>query len=259
MIIFLYGPDAYRRVQKKKSIIAEFSKKHSPSGIRHFDFGEKQAAEKFCKISRIQSIFNPMSLAVLESVFEEATEDFSEMLKDISALPNLTVLLSETGPAPKAFSFLTRKPVLSEKFAVQSGDEWAGFIMRELRNKNLKLTKDALILLSEAYKGDSWRLVTELEKLQSLGKLLIERSDLDDLDIELNPSFWGLVQNFKNGRESVRLGALAAFDSRKDIPAKVFNILASMCPGRVREFACADKAIKSGKLGYEEALLDLAL
>ena len=45
-------------------------------------------------------------------------------------------------------------------------------------------------------------------------------------------------------------------------PAKIFNILAASSrnqPAEIKRFADYDVAVKSGKIDYEEALLDLCL
>ena len=68
MIIFLYGPDDYRRLQKKREILAEFKKKHSDLGVCIFDMtsGATDDLEEFL---RAQSIFENKKLAVIENLF----------------------------------------------------------------------------------------------------------------------------------------------------------------------------------------------
>ena len=47
MIIFLYGPDDYRREEKKRWYIAEFKKKYPKSTMGVFDFTEAKGLADF--------------------------------------------------------------------------------------------------------------------------------------------------------------------------------------------------------------------
>ena len=57
----------------------------------------------------------------------------------------------------------------------------------------------------------------------------------------------------------VRLTALETLLAMNDPAAKLFNILASQWKEKIPQFAKYDLAIKSGKLEYEEALVDLVI
>ena len=81
MIIFLYGPDDYRRSEKKRSIIAEFSKKRSEIGLGVFDLEEKTALEPLGEFLKTQSIFETAKLAVLENAFELDAPKLAKLLK----------------------------------------------------------------------------------------------------------------------------------------------------------------------------------
>ena len=62
MFIFLTGPDDYRRVQKKRSIIEEFRKKHSAFGLGVFDLEADGGMDAFLDVRKSQSIFERRSL-----------------------------------------------------------------------------------------------------------------------------------------------------------------------------------------------------
>jgi hypothetical protein len=62
------------------------------------------------------------------------------------------------------------------------------------------------------------------------------------------------------GKEvSGRLRALETLLAQSDPAAKIFNILASQWKEKTLQIADYDFAVKSGKLEYEEAVLDLVL
>jgi hypothetical protein len=128
--------------------------------------------------------------------------------------------------------------------------------------------------LATIYAGNSWALVTELEKLSALkaggaeahtagrtgsGAATIEKKDLDALDLEAAPDYWALLNGMKSFDVRTRLYALEKLFAINDPPPKIFNILAGQAGPKTPRMAEYDLAIKSGKLEYEEALLDLIL
>lgn len=259
MIIFLYGPDDYRREGKKRELIAGFEQKHSRIGIGHFDFRDEGAADRFEVFVKSQSMFSAMRLAVATQVLGNTADAFAHELKSLLKSKDLVVVLSERDEPRKIFSFLLRKPVVVQKFGLLRGAEWESFVRREAERRNLDLEGSACALLSDAYKGDSWRVATELEKARFLGKPHLDSGDLRRLDVELAPDFWPLLEGLKSQSRAVRLSSLERFFSIGEPAGKVFYILASQWLERAQAFASYDALIKSGRLDYEEALVDLAM
>ena len=68
MIILLYGPDDYRREQKRREIVAEFTKKHDALGVDFFNLQDDGAFDSLTAFLRNQSIFETKKLAVLSGV-----------------------------------------------------------------------------------------------------------------------------------------------------------------------------------------------
>jgi DNA polymerase III delta subunit len=265
MIIFLYGPDDYRRIQKKKEIIAEFGKKHSGLGLAVFDLEEEEGSpDKFVEFARNQSIFESAKLAVLENAFEMEAEKLAKFLKPLVAEKTTTILLCESGKPLKALAFLLEKPSLSQKFENLEGAGWMSFINGEAKKCGVKLAAAAAQFLGMVYQGSSWALVTELQKLSSFnagsgaGKT-IEKNDLDFLDLEAAPNYWALLNGLKNYDPRIRLSTLEKLFSINDPAPKIFNILAAQAGEKIPRMAEYDLAVKSGKLDYEEVLLDLAI
>ncbi len=270
MIIFLYGPDDYRRSEKKRSIIAEFSKKRLEIGVGIFDLEEKTALENLGEFLKTQSIFESAKLAVLENAFELDAPKLAKLLKPFIEEKNITVLVAEKDKPVKALAFLLEKPAISQKFDALAGAEWSAFIRAEAKKNGAELTPAAVQFLGAVYEGNTWGLVTELQKLAGLGTPReaaggstaagpIDKEDLDIFDLEVAPNYWGLINGLKNYEMKNRLYALETMLAANDPPAKIFNILASQWQEKTPHMAEYDLAVKSGKVDYEEALVDLLI
>lgn len=259
MIIFLYGPDDYRREQRKKYWIGEFKKKHSGLSVGYFDFASAEDIEDFKAFARSQSIFEKKKLAVLENVFSVDDKSVKQALEPLVAQKDTTVLLSEKKKPIKALDFLLKKAFKPEEFPHLESQGWQTLIRREAKKFGVGLSEDALRFLAEIYQGNTWGLVTELEKVSSLGKSVIEKRDLEELGLETVPNYWVMLNSLKSNRISVRLWALEKMFAQNEPPPKVFNILAASWREKISAMADYDLKVKSGELEYEEVLLDIVL
>lgn len=261
MIIFLYGPDDYRRSEKKRSIIAEFSKKRLEIGLGVFDLEDKTALEPLAEFLKTQSIFETTKLAVVEHAFELDAPTLAKLLKPFAEEKNITVLIAEKDKPVKTLAFLLEKPTISQKFETLIGAEWIAFIGAEAKKNGIALTPAAMQFLGSVYNGDTWGLVTELQKLAGLGHAgaPIDKKDLNAFDLEVAPNYWGLINGLKSLDMKNRLYAFEAMLAGNDPPAKIFNILASQWQEKTPHMAEYDLAVKSGKVDYEEALVDLLI
>jgi DNA polymerase III delta subunit len=258
MFIFLYGPDDYRRIQKKRWFIAEFEKKHGTTGLGLFDLEAEGATDAFLEFVRSQSIFSSAKLAVLENAFEMDTPKLAKLLKPLVNDKATTILICESGKAVKALAFLTEKPSLSQKFESLEGADWNTFIKAEAKKMGVTLGDTAATFLGTIYQGNSWALITELQKLSAL-KSSIEKKDLDVLDLEAAPNYWALLNGLKSYDGKIRLYALEKLFALNDPAAKIFNIVAAQAGEKIPRMAEYDRMVKSGKLDYEEVLVDLAI
>ena len=258
MFIFLYGPDDYRRLQKKHELVEDFKKKHPDLGPALFDLAADGTLDVLLEFIKNQSIFESAKLAILENAFEVDAEKLAKVLKPFAGEKNTTVLISEKEKPVKALAFLIAKPSLAQKFENLDGAEWLGFIQREAKRIGLALSASAAQFLGTVYQGNSWALVTELQKLSTLAHS-IDKKDLDELDLEVAPNYWALINGMKSYDARTRLYALEKLFATNDPPPKIFNILAAQAGEKTPRMAEYDLAVKSGKMDYEEALLDLIL
>ena len=172
MLIFLYGPDDWRREEKAKSIVSEFKKRRSTLGLGVFDFSEESAFEDFLVFSRSQSVFSAAKMIVLRGVpgLGDPIRIAGE-LKKLAKEEKTTALLSERAkPAGADFGFLLRPPVSSQKFDFLAGRQWEDFVRLRAAEFGIRLSREALFLLAAAYRGDTWSLMTELRKIRDFGQ-----------------------------------------------------------------------------------------
>jgi len=252
MVIYLYGPDSYRRREKIKSITAEYQKKHSDLTIQSFFIVDEAKAEN--EIGRLKDFVTAQSLFSIGGkkfgicVIEEAPETaaFPKLLKEFIDSETTTLLVSAQKKLPAAYKFLLDKPVLSQAFDELSAVELTAFIKKEAEKRGAALWPAAVSTLINRYGGDTWGIITELEVLSLGGKLE---------DAAASPEFFGLLMRVQRGD----LAALTWLLEREE-PAMIFNILASRLSGALKiKAADYDVAVKSGKLDYPEALFDLVL
>lgn len=254
MIILLHGPDDYRREVKKKKIIQEFCLKNSPTGLRYFNL-EEDAPGVVLEFMAQESLFETKKLAVLGGVAGRG--ELAQTVAPFFQSPDLNVLISERELGRETLSAL--RPALKENFGYLSGKEWQNFTHKVAQKYSLRLSLAALRFLAALYEKDTWRLVTEVQKLSLLQKPVLDLPDLEKLNMELTPNYWATMQGLRSGYLAPRLRSLEVLFAQNEPPSKIFNILSSFYSEKLPQFADYDLKVKSGKLDYEEALLALAL
>lgn len=257
MILSLIGPDDYRREQRKLYLIEEFRKKYGLHGAERFSATSKEQRDRFHELVFSPSLFAVKRLAIIEDVFECDDKEFIKDLKQAANDQTLWVFIAERAKTPSVFKFITQKPATYEEFSFLEGEEWKRFILHEAKVRNMQLDPEVVRLLLRLYKDDTWRLVTELDRLASLGHS-VRVSDLQIFDGQSEFNLWGILSQLR-GESVHRLRALEKIFMSQEPAAKIFNILAAQAGQDTPQFAAYDVAIKSGKLEYEEALLDFVL
>ena len=112
-----------------------------------------------------------------------------------------------------------------------TGKALKAFIEAEAARRNLKLRPGMSDELARAFDGDSWSIITELDKLSLMDK--------QALDFDRPPQeYYELINAIKYGRD-VRHKMVALeliLSDRKDDAARVFNTLAYRLGGYKRSF-----------------------
>lgn len=257
MIIFLYGPDTYRRDQKKLFYTTEFAKKYSAHGIVHVDL-EADGLEALDLAARSLSLFEPAKLVLTHGISEVPPKKLLATLRPFLQDKKINALLVADKKPVKAFDFLLKAPVTNAAFDYLEGAAWSKFVKDEAKKYGVELEAAAFELLARTYEKDSWGLVTELQKLSGAERLLTA-GDLAALGLEVAPDFFPLIQTLRSARLGDRFAALARLFRDNEPAPKIFNILAALWTQKTPQFAAYDRAIKMGRMDYEEALTDLLM
>jgi DNA polymerase III delta subunit len=271
MIIFLYGPDTYRRQQKLNDIISDYKKKHSGLSVENFYLASGNSEEtelaKLKDFARSRNLFDDLRLGVIRSGFDldkGAKKDYINILKEnISSKEVVFLIIEEKKPA-KDFIFLLNKPVLSQEFDHLTGVKLKKFLQKEAVNRGVSLDAESQELLARVYASDIWGLVTELDKLALLDEKSINLKILKShLNVSLPVNVFNLINQMRSLKnKGARLSLLEELMAKSQDPAMIFNILAIYPYGDRRwkkRAADCDVLVKSGKLEYEEALLEMVL
>lgn len=266
MLIFLYGPDSYRRQKKLNKIIEEYRNKYSNLSCDYFDLENLDEFFRLKEFAAQMLIFDNKKLAVLKSIYEIDTSKIQEFLKKYLNSEDFTVLISEEKSPPLELKFLLKKSFSVEEFKELKEENWRFFIRKEAGERKLLLAPQAVNFLAEAFKGDSWGLINELDKLS----LLSQKGQIDTQDLKKigdypyqSPNIFTFINAIiRDWSLSQRITTLEKLFIGQEEPVKIFNILASLTqlPQKlIQRLADYDVMVKSGKLDYEEVLVDLAL
>ncbi len=263
MIVVLYGPDEYRRRKKLREILAAFKNKYLQGSVLEFDLEDENSLERIREFADAQSMFEPMKLVIMYNL-EAGTKELAKLIERHAERRELTIVISDSHKPASPFAFLLKnkkdsQSIQAQEFEFLKDASWRSFVDAEAKERDVKLSPEALGFLSDAYVRDSWGVATELEKLSGMPKKVIERKDLEELGLETSPDFWAVVTALKNPLPARRLAALQNLFKDRQPAAKIFHMIAYQWPEKLEMLAAYDRAIKSGKLDYEEALTDLAL
>ncbi len=257
MIVFLYGPDSYRRLARKNFYAGQFEKKYGIPA-RQIDLAAEDGLVRLEEAAKGQSLFEARQLLILENAFAPEPKKLLPLLEFFKNSKESNLLLTEDKKPVKALEALLKKPVIAEELPILKDAAWAKFARDEAKKAGAKIAPEALAFLAEAYAGDSWGLVTELRKSAGASEPLTP-ADLEGMGVERPRDYWFLVNALRNPRPAARLSALEAMLSAGEPAAKIFNILAALWSQRAADFAAYDRAVKFGRMDYDEALTDLAL
>lgn len=257
MIIFLSGPDSYRRTVKEREIVEAYRRKYGSISDDRFDFNQGSEIVDLEEFLMNSSMFNTNKLAIVESPSKAPTAKLAKILKSyLKDGSSTTILIVSENEPPPTLKFLKEKPAIYQGFSLLNGRPLNSFIQTEATHRGLKLKPEIIQELAQAFEGDSWSIVTELDKLEFMSK---QSLDFD----KLAPEYFKLINILKYSRD-VKLKVVALesiLSDRKDDAARIFNSIGYRSRDRKEAelFADYDVSVKSGKLDYEEVLLDLAL
>lgn len=230
---------------------------------------DQKGWEKMRAFLEQPSIFSDSKLAVVCETGEVEEKDEKKWIgvlkRELETDKTFLIVLDRKKPK-KAFQFLTTSPVRAQEFPELSGATLSAFLKKECEIRNLNFLPEAFRLFTEALlQGGEpgWNAIHHLDRLRFLAKKnsSIEKKDIEKLlPISITGELFALVKGFMYATD--RKTALVALERslHQADSAYVFNFAASLARGSVLlAFSEYDIAIKSGKLGYEEALADFVL
>ncbi len=253
MIILLYGSDSYRRLEKLNEIIEAYRSRHSGLSYERIDLGDDDALQRIKEFLASRSIFDNTRLAVLDGLISGFGAELKEILKKYIDDKDTTIVINIPKKPPVAYKFLL--DCQTQEFPQLSGEKLKLFIRKIALINGVGMDNKTLVAIMEMFGGDTWGIATEIEKLSlSGGGGSYSKPSTD---------YFPLINTIKRGRSiKDRLIALELILSdRGDDPVRVFNSIAYHSLGKreADRLADYDVSVKSGKMEYEEALLDLTI
>jgi len=267
MIIFLQGPDYYRRQQKVKELTTFYRQKHPNFDFKNFDLAEnKESYPAFKDFLVQQSLFDNFKMALITGISEAEPKEIKAILKEHLSDESIVLIISEEKKPGKELDFLARKPVYYQEFKKLNAEESAFFIRKEAEKRDLALdlkAREYLISWQEQTDAGTWALINELDKIALAG--FPQPISVKNLESLITFSYQEKIFDLARilaGHNPVKrkMVALEQLLIQKEPAAYAFNMLSYGAPASLLlKLADYDVSVKSGGLGYEEILLDLAL
>lgn len=270
MIAFLYGPDSYRRTGKLKSLLASYAQKYPSAPVRHFDLS-LLSADELLEFARGSSLFTVKKIAVVKNWEELESAGRKSLKKTLAACledGNFLIIIVSEKRGTGQYSFLMRPPVVGYPFPTPSGGQIAEYIQEEAKNCGITLMPDAISLLVKHFGGDTWSIVTEIQKarefaLHKRGNQ-IEARDLLEMGEHkaVHEAYLFIKSALLERTPRKTLPALERVLMSGEDPNKIFNFLSAMkniSPNLLSQLADYDAMVKSGKIDYPATLLSIAL
>lgn len=267
MIIYLYGPDSYRRQKKVRELARAFQEKNKNADIFEIDLEDDEHAWRRASDFLAQpSMFATTKLLIVRNGGSVIEKGWVAALTEHLTTPTIFILISDEKEPKKALSFLLAKSEKQQQFGELTGKLLEVFIRREAQNNNVVFSSEGLRAFCETVEQlpeRGWRVSNEIEKfsLMSKEKPIGANDVYKHIPFVPNRAMYSLVRDITFGKTAgIRLSSLEEAFLRGSAPAYVFNSLVYQLQGEKLLIGAAfDVAIKSGALEYEEALTGIGL
>jgi DNA polymerase III delta subunit len=279
MIHFLHGADAYRREQRLRELIKAYQKKYAVFSVNTFDFEDEDEVLRFRDFCSQQTMFDNKKLAIITDAFSiKGSDEAQAILKSTLNNGNIIVFISEFTDensarprdrvlVPKDLLFLLNAPTYTESFDQLSDAKLAFFVSTEAKHRNILISPEAADFLVFALRRDTQLIMNELEKIALYYNdptKELSRQDVESLiDYLESPDIFAFTNAVtKQGPIASKLTPLERLFINQEEPAKIFNIFAKnpfIDLATIKMLADYDILIKSGKLDYETAFVDICL
>ncbi|MFH0806622.1 MAG: hypothetical protein V1885_02785 [Candidatus Brennerbacteria bacterium] len=267
MVILLFGPDSYRRMEKAKALIATYRAKYPLADLLSIDLEENPEEWTNARdFLRQPSIFVDSKVLFVREPVAAEEKGWGEALKEAAETKGVVVILSAEKDPTETFPFLAHEGVGRQEFNELAGRILEVFVMREAKTRGIAFEPAAFSFFLnylESLPLRSARASSELDRIALASfPSPVTRENLERLTAWL-PSeelYSGLRPVYAGVSPLERLTALERLFLGPEPAARIFNTVAYAISGAsVVALAAYDIAVKSGKLEYEEALTDFAV
>ncbi len=273
MIIYLYGPDWYRRTAKFKELFSQYREKHPAMDVISVDLEDNPDDWKTARDFLNQpSMFVDAKIALVREGTAVDVKEWIAILKSHLETRKTFILISDSKKKPvKAFSSFLAKPAISQEFPVLEGKMREAFFHKEAKIRGLSFTPDSWRFFTGfSSEGESVGTgMAELEKLALAGlsqpislrdvQSVIKWFSRDEV-FYITRQLAGLPAQAGHEDWRRKIGVLERAFLQREAGAHVFNSLAYQVRGSdAVRLADYDVSVKSGGLEYEEALLGFVL
>lgn len=268
MIIYLYGPDSWRRGRKLSELLGQYRQKYSQLDLLDVDLEENP--DDWARVGEFlnqPSMFVESKVAIVRESGLPENKEWRKILRDQAKTEKIFVLISDSAGPKADFRFLKEKVFLKQEFDDLAGAELAAWAKKEAVARNLSFSAEAwhyfLGYLDSLAEGRSWAAIQELEKI-ALADLLspISEKNLRSVTVWFSAEdFQDLINPlFRSFDWRRRLFLAEKLFLQKEDAAHIFNALAYRAHGsQLVRFADYDIAVKSGISDYESAIFDFAI
>lgn len=258
MIFFVYGKDDFRRGRRKRDIFKEILKKYPKINYSIFDGEDESAPTKAREFLSAQGLFFEKRVALVDGAENCDGKKLGKEILGFAENKDIALVIEYDGKPTKDFSQFLKAPVKFEEFNELSGTELTKYISTIARDLNVKLEPSATPKLVRAYGSNLWGIFTELQKISAL-KTTVKAQDIEALGFENVSEYWPTLNALRSSTLAVRLWALETLFLQGEPAVKTFSILAGSRGVNPKTFADYDLLIKSGKLDFEEVIIDSVL
>src|SRR3989338_9002418 len=105
MIVYLYGADSYRRGERLRAILAEYSAKYSNLTISHFDGDDPELLGKLRDFGTHQSLFGDRKIGVLRGA-DLAPDEAAPAVAPMAEMKGVTLAVVAEKKLGAAWDFL---------------------------------------------------------------------------------------------------------------------------------------------------------
>jgi len=191
MIIFLYGKDDFRSLEKLQKIVTRYKSIHKTGlNLRYFDF-QKDGFEGFRDALQTKSMFKEKRFFILKNAFLnlEFKEKFLETKKNFLKSQDVILFYEKEEVSEKdPFFIFLKENSLSQKFDLLEEKKIENWIKKEFEKYKVKIKPEAKRLLIDLVGDNLWQLSNEIKKLVNYKG---NRKDIEiskkDIELLINP------------------------------------------------------------------------